>query len=229
MSLTDFLNAISRAIFDHRTYRRRALDRWLRSKRSLLGGRVLDVGSKKGAAKGLFAVERGPGDFWVALDISDRSRPDVVGRGERLPFRDQAFDAVVCSEVIEHVEEVAALIAEMRRVLRPGGHLLLSSPFLYPIHGDPNDYHRLTETRLRRLLASFSAVEIEVSGYFPSVVGDFLKRTLHGTTRRRAYKYFLYPLLPLVHVCVLCERWRLFRRLYGWEDAVSGYLVVARK
>jgi len=229
MNLTELLNRISRAVFDHRTYRRRAVDRWLREKRPLLGGRVLDVGSKKTSAKGLFALEPAPGDRWFALDIAPGSGADVVGRGERLPFRDGVFDAVVCSEVIEHVEDPAALVGEIHRVLRSGGHLLLTSPFLYPIHGDPHDYRRLTETSLRRLTADFSRVEISVSGYFPSVVGDVLKRALHGTSRRRFYKYAFYPLLPLVHLGVLLERRPFLRRLYGWEGAVSGYLVAAKK
>lgn len=229
MSLTQLLNRISGLLFDHRTYRRRAVDRWLADNRARLAGRVLDVGSKRKAAKGLFALEPRPDDRWIALDIVADSTPDAVGRGEQLPFRAGSFDAVVCSEVIEHVADPAALIAELHRVLRPGGRLLLSSPFLYPIHGDPHDYQRLTETRLRQLLRDFEDVQIGVSGYFPSVVGDVLKLMLHRTPRRYLYKYLFYPLLPLVHLCVLCERWSAFRRLYGWNDTISGYLIVARR
>jgi SAM-dependent methyltransferase len=229
MILTKFLSHISRMVFDHRTYRRRAIDRWLAGNRALLAGRVLDLGSKRIASKGLFILEPHPGDRWIALDIRADLIPDVVGRGEALPFRSDTFDAVVCSEVIEHVEDPAALVRELYRVVRKGGHLLLSSPFLFPIHGDPYDYHRLTETRLRRLLQNFSEVQIAVSGYFPSVIGDILKRMLHGTSRRYVYKYLFYPLLPLVHLWVFCERWSPFRRFHGWEGAISGYLTVAKK
>jgi len=229
MTITPLLNRISNLLFDHRTYRRRALDRWLLSNRALLAGCVLDVGSKRKTSKGLFALEPSRGDRWLAFDIGTDSSPDVVGRGERLPFRDGAFDAAVCSEVIEHVEDPAALVRELHRVVRSGGPLLFSSPFLYPIHGDPHDCQRLTETRLRQLLQGFREVQIEVSGYFPSVVGDILKLMLHHTSRRYVVKYLLYPLLPLVHLCVLCERWSALRHLYGWEGTISGYLIVARK
>jgi len=229
MILTHLFNRISRLIFDHRTYRRRAVDRWLFDHRTLLSGRVLDVGSKKRLSKGLFALQPRPGDRWIGLDITTDSTPDVVGRGERLPFRECTFDAVVCSEVIEHVEDPSGLVCELYRVLREGGHLLLSSPFLYPIHGDPYDYQRLTETRLRQLLQSLPEVNITISGYFPSVVGDVLKQMLHGTSRRYVFKYLFYPLLPLVHLCILCERSRLFRHLCGWERAISGYLIIAKK
>ena len=229
MTLTDLLNRLSRWVFDHRTYRRRAIDRWLRENRRLLHGRVLDLGSKRKARRGLFALDPGPDDRWIALDCNARMEPEVVARGEQIPFGDAVFDAVVCSEVIEHVAQPRELIDEICRVLRPGGFLLLTSPFLYGIHGDPYDYQRLTETRLREMLHSFHKMEFTVSGYFPSVVGDTLKRTLHGTRRRFVYKYLFYPLFPIVHIMILCERRPMFRRLYAWESAISGYMIVARK
>ncbi len=227
MSVSSFINWLSQRVFDHRTYRRRAVARWLAANRGLLSGWVLDVGSKKRAGRGLFALERRSTDHWVALDIGTDSAPDVVARGERLPFREGVFDAVVCSEVVEHVANPDLMIQEIHRTLRPGGCLLLSSPFLYPIHGDPHDYHRLTEARLRQLLSCFRDVHIEISGYFASVIGDVLKRALHGTSRRRLYKYLLYPLLPLIHLLVAIEHWSCFRRLYGWDGAISGYLIIS--
>ncbi len=229
MSLTELLNGLSRGLFDHRTYRRRAVDRWLVHHRTLLSGRVLDIGSKKGAGRGLFGLDRRSGDRWTALDLRVEASPDVVGRGEALPFGDGVFDAAVCSEVIEHVVDAESLLREIYRVLRPGGRLLLSSPFLYPIHGDPHDYHRFTETRLRQMLGRFRKVQIEPSGYFASVVGDVAVRALHGTSRRRFYKYVFYPLFPLIRLCVLLERHPLVRALYGWEGTVSGYLILAEK
>lgn len=229
MILTRLLNRLSRVVFEHRTYRRCALDRWLRARRPLLHGRVLDVGSKRSAGKGLFRMQEGPGDRWFSLDINPAGAPDVLAFAEHLPFPAECFDAIVCSEVLEHVAGPQAMLRELYRALKPGGRLLLSTPFMYPVHGDPYDYQRLTATRLRQLLAPYRRVEIEISGYFPSIMGDVLRRALHGTSRRYAYKYLFYPLLPVVFLLVQCERWAFFRRLYGWEDTISGYMITVMK
>lgn len=68
-----------------------------------------------------------------------------------LPLRDATFDTVVLTDVLEHLPNPDAAVSDIRRVLRPGGHLVLGVPFLYGIHEAPHDYHRYTVHRLRDL------------------------------------------------------------------------------
>lgn len=70
------------------------------------------------------------------------------------------FDIVVCTEVLEHVLNPFAAVAEIRRVLKPGGLLLASSPFNFRIHGPLPDCWRFTEHGWRALLAAFESVEL---------------------------------------------------------------------
>ena len=67
-----------------------------------------------------------------------------------LPFADASFDTLILSDVLEHVPTPEALWFEMARLLTPGGHLLLNTPFLYGVHEAPHDYARYTEYALRR-------------------------------------------------------------------------------
>jgi SAM-dependent methyltransferase len=67
-----------------------------------------------------------------------------------LPFEDARFDTIVLSDVLEHLSEPAVLWREMARVLAPGGHLLLNTPFLYGVHEAPHDYARYTSFGLQR-------------------------------------------------------------------------------
>ncbi|NQU10570.1 methyltransferase domain-containing protein [bacterium] len=68
-----------------------------------------------------------------------------------LPFGRGVLDGILCSEVLEHVADYRVAIAEIARVLRPGGRVLITCPFLYPLHG-PADYWRFTPQALDLLL-----------------------------------------------------------------------------
>lgn len=97
--------------------------------------------------------------FW---DILERVRKavDVFADAARLPFADESLDTVLATEVLEHLTEPARSLAEMARVLRPGGRLLLTVPFCEPLHFLPQDYWRFTPSSLR-LMAEAAGLEIE--------------------------------------------------------------------
>ena len=84
-------------------------------------GRVLEIGA------GEATFDRKECEY-IGINISLRGSPSFLGDGQALPFRDGTFDAVVATEVIEHVRYPYRLLREIRRVLRPGGHVLLSTP-----------------------------------------------------------------------------------------------------
>lgn len=96
----------------------------------------------------------------VTLDLNRGHRPDVQGTGQHLPFRDGSFDLILSTEVLEHCPEPAVVASEARRVLEPGGTLVLTTPFVYVVHGWPDDYFRYTASGLRHLFRDFSAVDI---------------------------------------------------------------------
>ena len=119
-----------------------------------LGGRrsaglvVLDLGCGQRPYADLF------GAAWcIGLDRSlDGARPDILAEAGRLPLRAGCADLVFCSQVIEHVPDPAALLAECGRVLRPGSQLVLSAPFWWPMHEEPHDYLRFTRHGLVALV-----------------------------------------------------------------------------
>ncbi len=82
-------------------------------------------------------------------DIASDLAGAVIGPLEAMPFADARFDSLICNAVIEHVADSRAVMAELARVLRPGGHALIAIPFLQPHHPCPGDYRRFTADGLR--------------------------------------------------------------------------------
>lgn len=116
-------------------------------------GRTLDIGAQNGPYAAFFPNR-------IALDIRPRRGVHVVADAQALGIADGTFDVVLCTEVLEHLPEPQRAIDEMFRVLRPGGLLLLTTRFLFPIHDAPHDYFRFTKYGLRHLLRAFVIVEI---------------------------------------------------------------------
>jgi SAM-dependent methyltransferase len=116
-------------------------------------GRVLDVGC--GDRRFVPYCQTNTTQY-IGLDypITFFGKPEnvhVFGTALSLPFADSAFDTVVSFEVLEHVTDGRRMVAEIQRVLKPGGHIILTTPFLWGEHCQPHDYCRFTVYGLKRL------------------------------------------------------------------------------
>lgn len=110
-------------------------------------GRTLEVGIRGNTRHGRFFPNR------IGIDIKSGPGVDVVASVYELPFVENEFDTVLCVSVLEHLEDPRKAIAEMHRVLKPGGKIIISVPFLFPIHDAPGDYWRFTKYGLRNLFS----------------------------------------------------------------------------
>ncbi len=77
---------------------------------------------------------------------------------------------------LEHIENYASALEEIWRVLKPGGKLLLNTPWLFPYHGAPDDYFRFSPSALRLLLKEFEILEIEAVGNYWLSQAVYLQR-----------------------------------------------------
>jgi SAM-dependent methyltransferase len=132
---------------------RRALWREMALAAPHLQGRLLDVGCGRKPYRDLFKV-----DEYLGMEIDSevtraRGYADVFYDGEVFPFDDGAFDAIVCNQVLEHVFNPDAFLEQIHRVLRPGGRLLLTVPFVWDEHEQPYDYARYSSFGLAHLLS----------------------------------------------------------------------------
>lgn len=133
------------------------------------GCRVLDAGAGEAPYRPLFAHCDYVTQDWPGTVHPGARQADVVGDLHDLPVADASFDAVLLTEVLEHVAEPAIVLTELRRVLREGGRLFVSVPFVGELHEEPHDHYRYTSHGLRGLLerAGFSGIAVEpLTGWF---------------------------------------------------------------
>jgi SAM-dependent methyltransferase len=152
---------------NHRVHLTRRLEPVIGS----LDGLVLDVGGGREAPLDIAWPQSARR---VRVDAFIGMRGGVIARAEALPVPTGAADGMVMCEILEHLAEPRAALAEAHRVLRPGAVLCGSVPFLFPLHGDPDDYARYTVDGLRLLLAGFEDVAVEPHGNRAGVVWSLL-------------------------------------------------------
>jgi len=166
-------------------FARRGLARAMRRHAAALRGRLLDVGCGSKPYATLFEVEA-----YVGLDIdSETTRrigvADHFYDGNRFPLPDAAFDSVLCNQVLEHVFNPDEFLREVGRVLKPGGKLLLTVPFLWDEHEQPYDYARYSSFGLRALLQKngFAVVSQEKLGADAAIVFQIANAYIFKVTR----------------------------------------------
>jgi len=161
------------------------------------GNLFLNFGSGAGGDKG-YLISRG---FQVvALDTFFSPHTSVIGDGHFLPFSDSIFDIVAAVKVLEHLYSPARAIAEIARVLKPGGYLIGSVAFLEPFHS--NSYFNISHLGLAHLLRTHG---LRAEVLFPG--WDFMQaffRNLipHSYRLRPVFKAFADILLGIRGICL---------------------------
>ncbi len=110
--------------------------------------RLLDVGCGEKPYRPLFAPYV---SSYIGVDPVENPVAELRGPIEKLPVDDASFDVVLCAQVLEHVDDPAKGLAELHRVLAPGGRILLSTHGAMVYHPAPVDYWRWTHAGLERL------------------------------------------------------------------------------
>lgn len=184
--------------------------------------RVLDAGAGEGAYKGHF-----PTACYVGLDLGigdqqwDYTQLDVLGDLTSLPFADGVFDAALNIVTLEHVKDPARVLAELGRVLKPGGRLLLVVPHEWEVHQHPHDFFRYTKYGVEELArrAGLRIVSLETGGGYFRLLS---RRLLNGG------QFFPLPLnlFWFLWVAPMALLLPLFDSLDQRRDFTLGYLVV---
>jgi SAM-dependent methyltransferase len=152
---------------------RQSLYKHIRLFAPLLSGSLLDFGCGRKPYQNLFSVTE-----YIGVDIEQTghnhtgSIVDVFYDGRHIPFPNHHFDAVFCSEVLEHIFNPDEILAELSRVTKPKGRMLITVPFCWNEHEVPYDYARYSTFGITHLLQkhNFTVLECKKSGNFAKVM-----------------------------------------------------------
>lgn len=190
--------------------------------------KTLDIGSRKGRHSAYFSNI-------VTIDIDPKADPDIVADAHELPFADESFEVVLCREVLEHVKEPTVVLKEIKRVLKPGGTLYLSTRFLFPLHEIPNDHWRFTKYCLEELFSSFNGVTIKEETKPMLAVACLLQRLAWQTEFKHFGKIIKGLILVLAYAFskldgIIAHQYGDVRKDTIVENAfTTGYYIVAKK
>lgn len=182
-------------------------------------GALLDIGCGNKPYEKMFV---GKVSSYTGCDViqSSEYRVDIICPATMIPVANGSFDTVLCTQVIEHVADHRALLAEAYRALRTDGVLILSGPMYWPLHEEPHDFFRFTQYGFEWLLeqAGFEKVEITANGGKWALCGQVLLHCLQGTV------FYRYGLIKLIN--------RAFAYLddsHPNANNTLNYVLVARK
>lgn len=188
------------------------------------GAHMLNVGAGGDVQALVEECARASGFSVVNTDIDPARNPDVVDDITQSSFPDAYFDTVVVVEVLEHVADPRRAAAEIHRLLKPGGSLVLSTPFIFPLHDRPYDFFRYTRYGLSNLFGKFDNLNIRERNSWTEAMLVLLARAA-----REPQATFLSASFTLSLAFALFPIAWLIGRLAPSDFITTGYLLSGRK
>lgn len=182
---------------------RAPLAQWLKEEAARAGAagkvRVLDVGC---GVKPYYPFFEPYASEYVGVDVVDGLGADLIGPVEALPVEGGSFDLVVCSQVLEHCDDPAQAVRELRRVTAPGGRVLASTHGVQVYHPSPNDLWRWTHAGLEKLFrdnGDWSALDVRSGAGTTGCVGMLVTQFLELLAKRAHVQAAVWPLVAAIN------------------------------
>ena len=193
-------------------------------------GKVVDLGCGCKPYRDIFTEA----ESYVGIDLPVQQSAnklkktvDVYGDLAALPFRDAVCDTILCTQVLEHVPNPASVLREAARIMRPGGTIIISVPFMATEHEEPHDYFRYTHYGMRALLQAngFEVVETRKQFGFWSAIGESIYWHFQRKVARTRLEKYWYAF----GVTVFMRAFHLLNWLDPDDKLALNLCVVARR
>lgn len=203
---------------------------------SLFKGNVLDVGCGQSPYKFLLNASE---TVYQGIDIIEANKFNYNNLeiahfdGENIPFEDEVFEGIICTEVLEHVQNYQKLINEMYRVMKKDGRAIITVPWSARYHYIPYDFFRYTPSSLKIMFSQFKEVKIQNRGTdISNIANKIIVLWFRNLFPTKLWKYFFVPiwvvLSPILAIVVLIAHISLWFNL-GSDNDPLGYTILVKK
>lgn len=192
-------------------------------------GALLDVGCGESPFYPLFLPRTD--NYFKTDTLTSTGSPDLYSEINSLPFKENSFDTILCTQVLEHVYDPFRAISEMDRLLRSGGIIILGTPLIYWIHEAPRDYYRYTRYFYEKVAETYDFEILflkEMGGIFSVLTDIFSKGVILFSSRSRYLAFLKYFSFLSQDI-----GWLIIDKILRGDFAMPlinlGYVVVFRK
>ncbi len=208
----------------------------LRNELPKYSGKVLDVGCGQSPYRFLLNEER---TSYFGIDIVDADKFDYSNKditpfnGEDIPFENEFFDGVICTEVLEHVPKYQKMADEIHRVMKSDATGIITIPWSARYHYIPWDYFRYTPSSLKSIFSKFSEVEIKHRGTDIAVIANkvivlFFRNLVPAEKWKLIFLPIWIVLLPICGLITFIAHIAIIFDLGSQEDPL-GYTIYIKK
>ena len=191
----------------HLYYVRHSILEKLKAALPYFTGKVLDVGCGHMPYKSIITSSDKVSDY-VGMDLADNryyaNKPDIYWNGSTIPLPNESVDTAIATEVLEHCPYPQQTLEEIHRVLKPGGVLFVTVPFVWILHETPCDEYRYTPFALRRLIetSKFEIIDLSALGGWNASLAQFVANWLYYSEAnpllRKIGKLMFFPVFKFL-------------------------------
>jgi SAM-dependent methyltransferase len=162
----------------------------------------------------------------TSVDVDEARDPDIVADVCEAPLPADTYDFVVIAEVLEHLHSPHKALENIYSALKPGGKLILTTPFIFPIHDRPSDYFRFTKYGLKLLLRSFHNVNVtERNSYYEAIDVLWIRLLQTKQSNTILLSLFLIPAIYFIKRPITL----LLAKCFATDAMTTGYVATATK
>ncbi len=181
-------------------------------------GRVLDLGA--GMAKYKPILIKNATDY-IACDVKKNENIDMICDVTNLTFSPESFDTVISTQVFEHVDNPFIVVREIKKVLKIGGKVIITAPFMFPFHADPKDNFRFSREGLEEIFksAGFEIVDSGIYGGFFMVLSEMIHFSWFNPYKRKSGRF----IAVIEKIAKICDK------IFPSKIIYANAFVVAKK